>query len=31
MMNPFDPADKKRLYSIATGKAASADTEKFFY
>ena len=29
MMNPFDPADKERLYNIATGKAASADTEKF--
>ena len=29
MVNPFDPADKERLYNIATGKAASADTEKF--
>ena len=29
MMNPLDPADKERLYNIATGKAASADTEKF--
>ena len=29
MMNPFDPADKERLYNIATGKTASADTEKF--
>ena len=29
MMNPFDPADKERLYNIGTGKAASADTEKF--
>ena len=29
MMNPFDPADKKRLYNIATGKPASADTENF--
>ena len=28
MMNPFDPADKERLYNVATGKAASADTEK---
>ena len=29
MMNPFDPADKERLYNIATGKPASADAEKF--
>ena len=29
MKNPFDPADKERLYNIATGKPASADTEKF--
>ena len=29
MMNPFDQADKKRLYNIATGKAAFVDTEQF--
>ena len=28
MMNPFDPAVKEKLYNIATGKAAAADTEK---
>ena len=28
-MNPFDQADKERLYNIATGKAASVDTEPF--
>ena len=29
MINPFDQADKKRLYNIATGKAAFVDTEQF--
>ena len=29
MMNPFDPADKEKLYNIETRKAASADTERF--
>ena len=29
IMNPFDPAGKERLFNIATGKATSADTEKF--
>ena len=29
MMNLFDQADKERLYIIATGKAASVDTEQF--
>ena len=29
MMNLFDQADKERLYNIATGNAASVDTEQF--
>ena len=29
MINPFDQADKKRLYNIATGIAAFVDTEQF--
>ena len=29
MMNPFDQADKKIFYNIATGKAVSVDTEQF--
>ena len=29
MINPFDQADKKRLYNIATGKAVFVDTEQF--
>ena len=28
-MNPFDPADKEKLYNIETRKAVSADTEWF--
>ena len=29
MMNAFNQTDQKRLYNIATRKAASADTEEF--
>ena len=29
MMNPFDQADKERLYNIGTGKDASVDTKQF--
>ena len=29
LMNPFKQNDKERLYNIATGKAASSDTEEF--
>ena len=28
-MNPFDPADKQRLFNIATRKAAIAETKRF--